>query len=206
MKNVNAIPAGTKSLTQNELRSLFGLANYYQCFIRDFLKVVKTLSDLLEKMVIPQVGWALSPTFGELKRILSLSPVLKFVEFDKPFDVHIGESDFAVGGVLMQDEWPLHMRAWSSMVVRPCPICWKHGYPKSGRILVTKSLGSSRASSLRKMWSSSRIFTSILRCLRRRGTLPLADVDVRWMVIAYGSMKLDDCQRRRPFPDKEFLT
>ena len=43
--------------------------------------------------------------------------------------------------------------------------------------LVTKPLGSSRASSLHKMWPSFRVSTSILRCIWRRRTLPLADVD-----------------------------
>ena len=40
----------------------------------------------------------------------------------------------------------------------------KNDYPKSGMSLVTKPLGSLRASSLHKMWSSFRVFTSILRC------------------------------------------
>ena len=43
----------------------------------------------------------------------------------------------------------------------------KNGYPKSGMSLVTKPFGSSRAHSLHKMWLSSRVFTSILRCIRR---------------------------------------
>ena len=37
----------------------------------------------------------------ELKTKFSLPPVLKFAEFDKPFQVHTGASDFANGGLLM---------------------------------------------------------------------------------------------------------
>ena len=70
----------------------------------------------------------------------------------------------------------------------------KNWNPKSGMSLVTKTLRNSRARSLRKMWSSSQVFTSILRCRWRRRTLPLADVDPRWMTIAYESIKLDDCR------------
>jgi len=39
--------------------------------------------------------------FGELKTKLSSPPVLKFLEFDKPFEVHTGVNDFANGGLLM---------------------------------------------------------------------------------------------------------
>ena len=60
--------------------------------------------------------------------------------------------------------------------------------------LVTKSLGSSRASSLCKIWSSFWVLTSILRCIWRQGTLALANVNARWMAIAYESIKLDGCR------------
>ena len=59
--------------------------------------------------------------------------------------------------------------------------------------IVTKPLASSRESSLCKMWSSSQVLTTILRCIWRWGTLPLAHVNARWMAIAYESMKLDGC-------------
>ena len=39
--------------------------------------------------------------FGELKSKLSLSPMLNFAELDKPFEVHTGASDFAIGRLLM---------------------------------------------------------------------------------------------------------
>ena len=107
--------------------------------------------------------------------------------------------------MLMQDEWPLHMRALSSMIVRPCPTYERNGYPKSRMMLVTKSLGSSRVSCLCRPCSSSRSLTNLLRCIRGQVTLPLVDVDVRWMAIAYGSMKHDDCQRRRPTNEKKLL-
>ena len=49
MKNVKAIQEGKWPLTQNELRSLVGLANYYHRFIRDFSKVDIILLNLLKK-------------------------------------------------------------------------------------------------------------------------------------------------------------
>ena len=41
--------------------------------------------------------------FGELKRHLTSAPVLKFLDFKKPFKVHTDASDFVIGGVLMQE-------------------------------------------------------------------------------------------------------
>ena len=79
------------------------------------------------------------------------------------------------------------------MVVESCLACARNGYPKSGMSLATKSLGSLRPSSLCRPCSSSRTLTNFLRCIRGRVTLPLMDVDVRWMAIAYDSTKLDDC-------------
>ena len=59
--------------------------------------------------------------------------------------------------------------------------------------LVTKPLGSLKTICLRKMWSNSQAFASILRCIWRRGILSLADVNARCMATAYESIKLDNC-------------
>ncbi|KAL3682839.1 hypothetical protein R1sor_000861 [Riccia sorocarpa] len=40
---------------------------------------------------------------GRVKEILASEPVLKLPEFDKPFEVHTDASDFAIGGVLVQE-------------------------------------------------------------------------------------------------------
>ena len=45
--------------------------------------------------------------FGELKRRLTSAPMLKFPKFKKLFEMHTDASDFAIGGVLMQEGRPL---------------------------------------------------------------------------------------------------
>ena len=194
MKNVKAIQEENWSLSQEKrLRSFVGLANYYHHFIQDFSKVARTLFNLLKKWLSQEWDEPCHQAFGELESEFSSPPVLKFAELDKPFEVHTGASDFSIGGWLMQGEWPLHMRALSLMVVRPCATCARNGYPKSGMSLATKSLRSLRARSLRRPWPSSWSLTNLLRCIWGRVTLPLADVDPRWMPIAYGSIKLNGC-------------
>src|ERR1700738_4845523 len=76
----------------------------------------RTLPSLCKKWLSQEWDDPCHQAFGELKSKFSSSPMLKFVEFDKP-----------------------------------------------------------------------------LTCIRGRVILPLADVDVRWMAIAYESMKLNDC-------------
>ena len=51
--------------------------------------------------------------FGELKRRLTSALVLKFLEFKKPFEVQTDASDFAIGGVLMQEGRPMALESKS---------------------------------------------------------------------------------------------
>ena len=99
-------------------RSLFNLANYYRRFIQDFSKVAKILCDLLKKWLSQEWDKLCHQALRELNGKLFWPPVLKFTEFVKPFELYTGASDFATGDVLMQDGWPLHMRAQSSIVVK----------------------------------------------------------------------------------------
>ena len=61
----------------------------------------RTLSGLCKKWLSQEWDEPCYQAFGELKTKLSSPPVLKFAEFDKPFEVHTGVSDFANGGLLM---------------------------------------------------------------------------------------------------------
>ncbi|KAI5316908.1 hypothetical protein L3X38_036615 [Prunus dulcis] len=49
--------------------------------------------------------------FDELKRALMEEPMLRLPDLNKPFEVHIDASDFAIGGVLMQDGHPLAFKS-----------------------------------------------------------------------------------------------
>ena len=60
-------------------------------------------------------------TFEKLKSKLSLLPALEFSKFDKPFEVHTDASEFCIGGVLMQDGWPI---AYESKKLDGCQRRW----------------------------------------------------------------------------------
>jgi hypothetical protein len=85
-----------------------GLANYYRKFIKKFSKIAAPLSDLLTKEN-KVLGWnALSDkAFQDIKLALVSSGVLRYPNFDEPFEVHTDASGFAIGGMLMQGGKPV---------------------------------------------------------------------------------------------------
>ena len=65
------------------------------------------LSNILKKSVSEIWDEHCYCAFRELKRRLTFAPFLKFPKFKKPFEVHTDASDFAIGGVLMQEGRPV---------------------------------------------------------------------------------------------------
>jgi hypothetical protein len=123
------------------LRSFLGLASYYRKFIKNFAKITAPLTNLLKKSAVTY-EWeeAYDEAFETLKGILVKAPVLKFPDFDKEFEIHSDASDFAIGGVLVQDgrpvafeskklsrterRWPTHEKEmWA---VKHCLKTWGH--------------------------------------------------------------------------------
>jgi hypothetical protein len=90
------------------LRSFLGLASYYRKFIKNFAKVGAPLTNLLKKFVV-SYDWdeACNEAFETLKGILVKAPVLKLPDFDKDFEIHSDASDFAIGGVIVQEGRPV---------------------------------------------------------------------------------------------------
>ncbi len=90
------------------LRSFLGLASYYRKFIKNFAKITAPLTNLLKKSVVTY-EWegACNKAFEALKGILVKAPVLKLPDFGKDFEIHFDASDFAIGGVLMQEGRPV---------------------------------------------------------------------------------------------------
>jgi hypothetical protein len=90
------------------LRSFLGLASYYRKFIKNFAKIAGPLTNLLKKSAVTY-DWdeACDKAFGTLKGILVKAPVLKLPDFDKEFEIHSDASDFAIGGVLVQEGRPV---------------------------------------------------------------------------------------------------
>jgi hypothetical protein len=75
-----------------EIRSFLGLAGYYRRFIKDFFKIAKPMTRLLEKD--KDFDWTeeCQVSFEELKKRLTSTPVLILPDITKKFDIYCDAS------------------------------------------------------------------------------------------------------------------
>ncbi|PKI61910.1 hypothetical protein CRG98_017636 [Punica granatum] len=90
-----------------ELRLFLGLANYYRRFIKDYSSITVPLTDLLKKARAWEWTDECQAAFDRLKQVVTDEPVLALPCYEKSFEVETDASDFAIGGVLMQDGHPI---------------------------------------------------------------------------------------------------
>lgn len=87
----------------SELRSFIELANYYRHFIVGYSGKAAPLTNLLKK----DRPWTWSNTchqaFKGLKLVVASNPVLALLDLTKTFEVQTNAFDYALRGVLMQD-------------------------------------------------------------------------------------------------------
>jgi hypothetical protein len=90
-------------MTVHEIRSFLGLAGYYRCFIPDFSKIAKPMTQLLEKD--RKFDWTLEceQAFHTLRTLLTSAPVLAQPDIEKQSNVYCDASGTGLGGVLMQE-------------------------------------------------------------------------------------------------------
>jgi hypothetical protein len=86
----------------SEIRSFLGLAGYYRWFIKDFSKITKPMTRLLEKN--KNFDWTeeCQVNFEELKKRLTSTPVLILPDITKKFDIYCDALRQGLGCVLMQ--------------------------------------------------------------------------------------------------------
>jgi hypothetical protein len=87
----------------NDIRSFLRFTGYYRRFIEGFSKISKPMTKLLEKD--KQFKWtpACESSFQELKKRLTIAPVLVMPDMEKPFSIYCDASAQGLGCVLMQD-------------------------------------------------------------------------------------------------------
>ena len=84
-----------------DVRKFLGLANYYQCFVKDFAKVALPMNRLTRKDEKWRWEEEQQKAFKQLKGIFTTRPVLATLDLDKEFRVEADASNFATGGVLL---------------------------------------------------------------------------------------------------------
>src|SRR5215472_10029379 len=92
------VPKNKRSLQQ-----FLGFVNYYRRFIKDFGKIAKPLHMLTGKRDWNWT-WEQDKAFMELKSRISTAPVLAIPKDEGKFRIECDASDFALGGVLSQQQ------------------------------------------------------------------------------------------------------
>ncbi|GJZ33622.1 reverse transcriptase domain-containing protein [Tanacetum coccineum] len=86
------------------IRSFLGYAGFYQRFIKDFSKIARPLTKLLEKDIPFEFDDECHKAFNSLKEKLTCTPVIVSPNWNLPFELMCDASDFAVGVVLGQKD------------------------------------------------------------------------------------------------------
>jgi hypothetical protein len=84
------------------LRSFLGHAGFYRRLIKDFSKITKPLTHLLQKDVAFDFNEKCLAAFQTLKSVLVSAPIIQPSDWSQPFEIMCDASDYAVGAVLGQ--------------------------------------------------------------------------------------------------------
>ncbi|KAK1615948.1 hypothetical protein QYE76_021465 [Lolium multiflorum] len=84
------------------IRSVLGHVGFYRRFIKDFSKISKPLTNLLQKDVPFVFDDDCKEAFETLKKALTTAPIVEPPDWNLPFEIMCDASDFVVGAVLGQ--------------------------------------------------------------------------------------------------------
>ncbi|GKB68623.1 reverse transcriptase domain-containing protein [Tanacetum coccineum] len=88
--------------TVKGIRSFLGHAGFYRRFIKDFSKISRPMTHLLEKNTPFIFSEDCILAFQTLKKKLTEDPILIAPNWDQPFEIMCDASDYAIGAVLGQ--------------------------------------------------------------------------------------------------------
>ena len=85
-----------------DVHSFLGFCNFYRSFIKGFSAIARPLNDLTRKDETWHWGNAQQTAFDTLKERIVSEPVLTQPNQNKPFELEVDASGFALGAVLLQ--------------------------------------------------------------------------------------------------------
>ncbi|GKB92343.1 putative reverse transcriptase domain-containing protein [Tanacetum coccineum] len=113
---IEAVKNWASPITPTEICQFLGLAGYYRRFIKDFLKIAKSLTELTQKNKKYIWGEDQESAFQLLKQKLCKAPILALPEGNDDFVVYCDASHQGLGAVLMQREKVI---AYASRQLKP---------------------------------------------------------------------------------------
>ncbi|GJU89175.1 reverse transcriptase domain-containing protein [Tanacetum coccineum] len=102
---VNVIAKLPHPTSVKGVRSFLGHAGFYRRIIKDFSKISRPMTHLLEKILpflLDGMYYVCIQAFETLKKKLTEAPILIAPDWDLPFELMYDASDFALGAVLGQ--------------------------------------------------------------------------------------------------------
>ena len=84
------------------IRSFLGHAGFYRRFIKEFSKISRPLTNLLQKDIPFVFDDDCVEAFEILKKALITAPIVQPPDWNLPFEIMCDASDYAVGAVLGQ--------------------------------------------------------------------------------------------------------
>ncbi len=92
-----------------ELRGWMGFINFYRRFIKGFSKIARVLNELTKKDVPWEWTDEREEAFQTLKRLICEEPVLLMPQLERPFELEVDTSNYAISATLNQrdelDRW-----------------------------------------------------------------------------------------------------
>ena len=101
-KKVEAVKDFPRLKNVKSVRQFLGLAGYYRRFIKDFARMAKPLTKLLQKNEAFHWSEDAESAFNKLKESLCTAPLLQPPDMSKPFLITTDASGYAIGGILSQ--------------------------------------------------------------------------------------------------------
>ena len=77
------------------------MANFYRRFVKGFAAIAKPMTDLTKKDQDFTWNTKEEAAFQKLKEALTSAPILQVFDEDKPHEVWVDASDYAVGATLV---------------------------------------------------------------------------------------------------------
>ena len=109
IKKILPILRFSRPSTVKQLRGFLGLVNYYKKLYHHRSHILEPLTRISSSKSKFSKGWGpeQDAAFARIKSLMARQVLLHFPDFSKPFDVYTDASDYQLGGVIVQNGFPV---------------------------------------------------------------------------------------------------